>query len=148
MKPKVRVRDFRPADTERLLEFREETGRISFPGKRMDKANARKSMLRHAEKHPGTIKVAESGGKPIGYIMFRPRRGSFGSYGRVDMVFVEKSFRRQGVGELLLREAETWFRRKGMTHVNAAVTASNTRSLGFFGRHAYRKKRLILEKKI
>jgi len=148
MKPRITVRDFRPADTERLMEFRRETGEISFPGKRMDRANARRNILRHAKKYPGTIKVAESDSGPVGYVMFRPSKSSFGSYGRLDIIFVEKAFRDRGVGALLLKEAEMWLRKKGMRRVSATVTATNRRSLGFFTGRAYRKKRLILEKAI
>ena len=147
MKPRITVRDFRPGDTGRLLEYRRETGGISFPGARMDRDNARKNILRHAEKHPGTIKVAESAGGPVGFVMFRPRKGSFGSYGHVDMIFVEKAFREHGVGALLLKSAEEWFRKKGTKRINATVTATNRHSLNFFGVHGYRKTRLILEKK-
>jgi GNAT superfamily N-acetyltransferase len=132
---------------EKLLEYREETAGISFPGIRMDRNNARKNILRHAEKHPGTIKIAESGGKPVGYIMFQPRKSSFGSYGHADTIFVEKAYRSQGVGALLLKSAEKWFRKKGIKRMNATITASNRTSLDFFREHGYRQTRVVVEKK-
>lgn len=133
---------------EKLLEYREKTARISFPGIRMDRNNAKRTMLRHAEKHPGTIKVAESDGNPAGYIMFQPKKGSLGPYGHINTIFVEKTYRNRGVGALLLKEAEKRLRKKGLRRMNATVTATNRRSLDFFGEHGYRKTRIVVEKSV
>jgi ribosomal protein S18 acetylase RimI-like enzyme len=147
MKRKITVRDFQEKDTERILEYREETACISFPGMNMDKEQSRKSILVHLKKYPGTIKVAEVKGKPIGYIMFQSKKGSLGSYGRINIIFVEKNYRKHGVGKLLLEAAEKWFRSQGIKRKEAVVTNSNISSCEFFRRHGYTERRTVFEKK-
>jgi ribosomal protein S18 acetylase RimI-like enzyme len=171
VKGKIRIRDFVRSDTDDLLGFREATARISFPGLRFDMKKARKAILEHKKKHPGTIKVAEIverrrmqgrrrqetpskstppsvHRKAIGFIRFRPKSGSLGECGYVNTVFVEKPYRKHGVGSLLLKEAEAWFRSRGLGRIEATVTSSNAHSIDFFKGHGYREKRTIVEKKI
>jgi GNAT superfamily N-acetyltransferase len=106
MKSKTSIRDFQPNDVERLLTYREETARISFPELRLDRKHSRKSILLHSRRFPGTIKLACLNSKLIGFIMFQPRKGSLGTYGYINGIFVENLYRKQGVGALLLKEAE------------------------------------------
>ncbi|MEM7815527.1 MAG: GNAT family N-acetyltransferase [Candidatus Aenigmatarchaeota archaeon] len=142
----VKIRDFIPEDMEAVLTFREETGRISFPGKVMDKDAERKIILKHIKKYPGTIKVAEAGGKPIGFIRFQPRSGPFGRFGYVNIIFVEKKYRRQGIGKLLLQEAEKFFSLMGIMEVTAEITNTNINSLEFFRKNGYNERRTIVGK--
>ena len=146
MTSKITIRDFQPGDMERLLDFREETGRISFPGLRMDRERTRRILLRHAERYPGTIKVALSGNRPVGFIRFQPKSGEFGKYGHIDIIFVEQAFRRKGVGVLLLREAEKWFKKKGVRRIYAEITGTNSPSLKFFKGRGYKGMRTVVEK--
>ena len=146
MKPRITIRDFQQGDMERLLEFREETGRMSFPGLRMDREKVMRSLLRHAEKYPGTIKIALSGGVLVGFIRFRPRSGDFGRYGHINIIYVEEGFRHMGVGEMLLHEAERWLKKKGITQISAEITSTNAASLDFFRGQGYAQKRVVVEK--
>jgi GNAT superfamily N-acetyltransferase len=148
MKSKITVRDFIPSDTDKLLKYREETARMSFPGKKLDKEHARKAILRHMQKWPGTVRLACQDSKPVGFIMFQPKRGSLGSYGYINAIFVEKAHRDKGVGALLLKSAEDWLHKKGIKRINAAITATNKHSLDFFREHGYMNKRTVVEKRI
>jgi ribosomal protein S18 acetylase RimI-like enzyme len=148
MKGKITVRDFIPSDTEKILKHREETACISFPGLKMDKEHSRKSMLFHLKKYPGTIKVAECGGRMIGFIEFRPKSGSFGRYGYINIIFVEKNHRNRGVGAVLLREAEKWFISAGIRCIQATVTNTNGQSVDFFRKEGYLPRRVVVEKRI
>lgn len=148
MKEKITVRDFQEKDTEKMLEYREDTARISFPGMRMDREQSRRSMLLHIQRNPGTIKVAEINGRPAGYVMFQPRKGSIGTYGRINIIFVEEGFRHKGVGKLLLDSAEEWLRSHGIRRMEAVITNSNIQSCDFFREHGYREKRTVFEKRV
>jgi ribosomal protein S18 acetylase RimI-like enzyme len=148
MKEKLKIRDFYPGDMEKLLDYREETAGISFPGMRIDRGQSRRSMLLHIQRNPGTIKVAEINGKAAGYVMFQPRRGSLGAYGRINIIFVEEGLRHKGVGKLLLDSAEKWLRSHGIKRMEAVVTNSNLRSCNFFREHGYREKRTVFEKRM
>jgi GNAT superfamily N-acetyltransferase len=146
MKSRITARDFIPRDTEKLLGYREETARISFPELRLDREHSRKVILRHSRKFPGTIKLACLDSKPIGFIMFQPKRSSLGTYGYINAIFVEKQCRDKGVGTLLLREAEKWLHSRGVKRIGATITNSNKPSLDFFRENGYRQTRTVVEK--
>jgi GNAT superfamily N-acetyltransferase len=113
---------------------------------KMDMGKCRKSMVLQLKRYPGTIKIAEAGGRPAGYISFRPKKSSLGVRGRINTVFVEGRYRKHGVGELLLKEAEKWFRSHGIKRMEAVVTNTNTRSMAFFKGQKFRERRTVLEK--
>jgi GNAT superfamily N-acetyltransferase len=144
----ISIREFSRKDTKTVLDFREQTGRISFPGKRMDRKSAERDVLRHIERYPGTIMIAWSATRPVGFIRFRPKTGEFGKYGYVNIIFVEQGFRHKGVGALLLREAENWFHSKGIRSIQATITNSNRLSLDFFKKEGYLSKRTVVEKRL
>jgi len=148
MKGKIRIRDFLPGDLEKILRYREEVARESFPELKMESEKARKAILSQLENHPGTLKVAESEGKPIGYIMFTPKSGSLGKYGRITSIFVERPWRKQGVGALLLEEAEKSLLSKGINRIYAEITNTNKPSLDFFRKSGYKEKRTVVEKRV
>ena len=144
----IAVRDFQEKDTEKILQFRKETAGESFPGIEMNRGKARRAILRHMKRHPGTVKVAELEGKPIGLVMFKLKAGSLGSYGRITTIFVKKPYRNQGVGAFLLQEAEKSLLSKGIKRIYAEVTNTNTHSLDFFREHGYTNKRTVVEKRV
>ena len=145
---KIRIRDLQKKDMGRILGYREETACISFPGMKMDMGKCRESMLLQVRRYPGTIKVAEAGGRLVGYISFGPRKGSLGAHGRINIIFVEERYRKHGIGELLLEEAEKWFRSHGISRIDAVVTNTNSRSMDFFRERGYREKRTVFEKRL
>jgi len=144
----VVIRYFTEKDMEQILDYREESGKISFPGLRVDRRRAKGYITDHVKKYPGTLKVAESDGKLVGFIRFHLEEGSFGDYGLIDIIFVEKSHRKQGIGKLLLQEAEKWFRSKGLSRIEATVTNTNMPSISFFKSHGYTEKRTVFEKSL
>jgi len=148
MKANIAIRDFASEDMETILEFREETAGESFPGLKMDREKARKAILRQMKRHPGTVKVAVSEGQPVGLVMFKAKNSSLGSYGRISTIFVEASYRKHGVGALLLKEAEKSLASRGIRRICADITSTNTHSLDFFRKHGYRETRTVVEKKV
>jgi len=142
------IRDFAPKDIERILDYREESARVSFPDLMLDREKAKGFLLEHAEKHPGTIRVAELGGRLVGFVRFLPEKGSFGDYGILDLIFVEEDFRKMGAGKALLQAAEEWFAARGISRIEAVVTKTNAASLGFFKSNGYEEKRAVLQKKL
>ena len=144
----VKIRDFVPADMEKLLDYREESGRISFPGLAIDRERERERIREHASKHPGTIKVAEAGGRMAGYIRFHVKESSFGDYGIIDAIFVEKECRKTGIGKLLHDAAERHLLSMGINEMEAVVTDTNLPSLGFFRSRGYEKRRTVLVKRM
>jgi GNAT superfamily N-acetyltransferase len=148
MRHKIIIRNLAPNDMDRILEFRKETARISFPGLKFSKEDARRTFILHDKKYPGTIKIACSGPLQIGFIMFKPKKGFLGPFGYIDIIFVKEAYRDKGVGALLLKEAESWFRRKGINRINATITDTNSHSRDFFRENGYKDTRIVVEKNI
>jgi GNAT superfamily N-acetyltransferase len=148
MKERISVRNFSEGDAEKILDYREETACISFPGLSIDREKSRKCQLSHMKRHPGTIKVAESGGRQIGFIEFQPKSSPFGRYGCINIIFVDERHRGRGIGELLLREAEEWFCERGVSRINATITNMNRNSLDFFRKEGYIPRRMLVEKRL
>jgi ribosomal protein S18 acetylase RimI-like enzyme len=144
----VSIRDFVPADMEKILDYREESGRISFPELSIDRERERGFITEHVRKNPGTIKIAEAGGSPVGYIRFQVKPSSFGDYGLINAVFVDMEHRNGGVGKLLIKAAEEWLMSKGINRIEATITNTNAPSLGFFRSLGYAEKRTVFEKKL
>jgi len=144
----VVIRDFKERDIEKILDYREESGRISFPELTIDRERAKGYIIGHVKKYPGTLKIAELDGKPVGFIRFHLEEGSFGDYGLIDIIFVEKSHREMGIGKLLIQEAEKWFHSKGIYRIEAVITNTNSPSINFFKSHSYSEKRTVFEKSL
>lgn len=142
------IRDFTEKDMEKLLDYREESGRISFPELRIDREKAKEFFLEHVRNYPGTLKVAELDGRIVGFIRFFPEEGSFGRYGIIDLIFVEKEHRKLGIGKLLMETAEKWFESNDISRIEATVTNTNTPSINFFKSHDYEERRTVLHKKL
>jgi ribosomal protein S18 acetylase RimI-like enzyme len=142
------IRDFSEQDMEKLLDYREESAKISFPRMKIDREKARRFFLEHVEKYPGTLKVAELEGKIAGFIRFFPEEGSFGRYGMIDLIFVDKEHRKRGVGKLLLETAEKWFESSGISHIEAVVTNTNAPSINFFKSQGYEERRTVFNKRL
>jgi ribosomal protein S18 acetylase RimI-like enzyme len=144
----ARIRDFVPEDAESIVGYREESGRVSFPGLVIDRARERERIMEHAAKYPGTIKIAEIGGSVVGYVRFRVSESSFGDYGIIDAIFVESGLRKTGIGKLLQEAAERRLISMGVRDVEAVITNTNAPSLGFFKSVGYEEKRTVVEKRL
>ena len=145
---KVTIRDFALSDIERILDYRQESGKVSFPGLAIDRERESAFVTEHAEKNPGTIKVAEVEGRPAGYVRFELKSSSFGDYGLINAIFVDKDQRNAGLGNLLIKAAEGWLISKGAGSVEAAITSTNLPSLSFFRSIGYIEKRTVVEKRL
>jgi predicted GNAT family N-acyltransferase len=71
-----------------------------------------------------------------------PPKGEKGTWGQIGRMAVLQSHRKQGVGNLLLRELEAEARRKGLTGV---LVHAQLYALGFYERHGYRPVGAVFE---
>lgn len=77
---------------------------------------------------PDLFLVARDGGKVVGSVM----AGYDGHRGWINRVAVLKTHRRQGLGMLLMREAETRLRALGCAKINLQVRSSNRAVIDFY----------------
>ena len=88
------------------------------------------------------IQLATMDGKPAGYSLVFIKTNPFNSrirkIGLIDHLFVKKELRGRKISSALVREAITWFRRKGIRHLSLFVLERNRipqaiyRKWGFF----------------
>jgi GNAT superfamily N-acetyltransferase len=78
----------------------------------------------------GMVIIAESRGKPIGYAMGYIKKNtpiySLKELGYIGDLYVEKNFRRSGVGTMMKDFMLDWFRKRKMRYVSIAVHESNS----------------------
>jgi GNAT superfamily N-acetyltransferase len=98
-------------------------------------------MLRRCRECAGTILVAECGGAVVGFatvlarVPFTELDDPPGEYALVTDLVVRAGFRRRGIGEALLREAERWAAAAGAAELRVGVLSAN-RSAGRLYRRA------------
>ncbi|WP_338729114.1 GNAT family N-acetyltransferase [Haladaptatus sp. DJG-WS-42] len=95
--------------------------------------------------------VARENDSIIGFVMFDVEDGMYQqdvTRGIVMNIYVEPSFRGQGIGSELLAAAEEQLRDAGAETVALDVMAANTDAIRFYERHGYHSHRVELEKHI
>ena len=58
-------------------------------------------------------------------------------FGHLESLFVSESYRNQGVGELLIKKAEEYYKSKGCTHSELDVFGPNTKAHNFYVKNGY-----------
>lgn len=83
--------------------------------------------------------IARAKGQPVGYLLavYVFSLEHLGLTAEIDEFFVLGSARGQGIGEELLRLAETEFRRRGCTNVFLQLGRGNDRARDFYRTHGY-----------
>ncbi len=123
-----RVRSFRPKDFETLWRLDQlcfEVG-ISYS----------ETELRHyMELKTAFTLIAETEARSVaGFIIGHRRRGGFGHVLTID---VDPQFRQQGVGSLLLGEAQDRLAREGCDIMFLETAVNNLAAIAFYKRHGY-----------
>jgi ribosomal protein S18 acetylase RimI-like enzyme len=139
------IRSFRNSDLNRIVEFKHQSVKVSFPGLDFDDKLFRKALLNSG---PGSVMVAEDNGTVIGYIFLKTKKTSTGKYGIIHHVFVDPDYRGRGIATTLMKKAEDHFRSLGLRRIRSTVTLSNEPSISMVRRLGYKEKRLILEKEL
>lgn len=98
----------------------------------------RRSSLYHLMTVPTslTLLVKDEKGEIIGEVIGLLRHFKIPS-GRVYKIGVDKNARKKGMGTLLLKEIERWFKKEGMKKCCAEVRESNKASRTMFERNGY-----------
>ncbi len=99
---------------------------------------------------PGyTFYIAEDNDKLIGFILLSTRRDyvpgstSF-PVGYIEGLYVEKQWRKKGVGRQLVKAAEQWCVKKGLKELGSDVKPGNKKSQQFHSRVGFKKEELVV----
>ncbi len=87
-------------------------------------------MKRKLAKENAFLFVAEYDGKIVGYIFGWIERRSknywkTSKYGYICDLFVKEEYRKKGIGKALLKEAEEWFKKRGISKIFLEVYFDN-----------------------
>ncbi|MHC1611583.1 MAG: ribosomal protein S18-alanine N-acetyltransferase [Candidatus Methanospirareceae archaeon] len=117
---RVRLRNFKPSDTRRVMEIEKESFLDGDPA----------LYLELYEEWPGGFLVAETEGEVIGFVVLvlTPERE-----GRIFSIAVDPRYRGRGVGKVLLKAAFNTLRRRKISYARLEVRASN-----YIAQHLYR----------
>lgn len=104
--------------------------------------------LRAAAKRPfeNGIFVLEDGLDFAGYVWVAIRMDLQGTYGSVDQVYLQESYRRRGLGKLLMSAAHDFVIKQGIKVARLYVTAENQDAVRLYEREGYAVTRLEMEK--
>ena len=101
----------------------------------------------------GAIFIAEKDKKSVGYIfvlIFAPGMEKAKKYspGYISDLHIEKEYRKQGIGQKLLKESEKWLKKKGKSEVGLDVSTWNNKAIGLYKKMQFKDKSIKLEKKL
>ena len=124
-------------------------------------------LLRSSEKnglpaYMRTLKVAyeegkdgmfiwELKGKIVGWSWLRIYENEFfkeGAYGEINEIYIVPEWRGKGIGKILMKHAEDWFRNKGIKTVRVEALATNEKALAFYRKHGFKPNYITLQKEI
>lgn len=147
---RIRLRNFKPSDSNALSDFQKETIQLNFPDVDVDINTFKKNLKIWHRQEPDGIKVLERGGEVIGYVWVNTSYNSFRKkrFGLVRHIFIRKDHRGKDFAKRLMRAAEKYLRGQGVSYIELKVTMTNTAAIGLYKALGYKEKRVIMEKKL
>ena len=148
MDEEIIQRSFRKEDLPKILEFKNKSFSINFPGKRFNEKRFVKKLLKCAEKNPEWVQVLEKDGEIIGYIWFSLKNEGEDMYGLINHLFIDEAHRRKGFAKRLIEYAEKYLASIGVKQMKLHVTLTNTPALKLYEKLNYKKTRILMEKEL
>jgi ribosomal-protein-alanine N-acetyltransferase len=100
---------------------------------------SRESMREFAERPGAVVRVAESGGKIVGFVIVNIEQVASERRSYIVTLDVAEEWRRKGVAGRLMREAETWALNTGVPWMQLHVFTGNTGAVRFYERMGYER---------
>ena len=132
------IREFRPADYDRVMELWAEGGLPLKPEGR----DSRENIVRQIGLANVRFLVAEEGegGRVVGTVIATHD----GRKGWINRVAVDPALRKRGLGARLVAEAERWLESQGLDILACLIEADNAVSMAVFEKLGYKKHPEIL----
>ena len=95
--------------------------------------------------------IWELKGKIVGWSWLRIYENEFfkeGAYGEINEIYIVPEWRGKGIGNILMKHAEDWFRNKGIKTVRVEALATNEKALAFYRKHGFKPNYITLQKEI
>lgn len=150
------IRAALPTDNDFILSLASRFSDFDLPEWRtaseVDSTNRRLLQKALEQPEPGSaVFVAEAGnGQLAGFIHLETEADFFGGspHGYVSFVGVDKAFEGQGVGHILMNQAETWTRQQGYGLLTLYVFAGNQRAQHLYQRNGFRQELVKYAKEV
>lgn len=145
------IRKYRWSDFPAILGFEREVAELSFPSAPiLDEGHHRLKLERAVSRAPEGLKVAVLDDEVAGWLWLKTEkdRNTDERFGYVKSIVVRQNLRLQGLGRVLLMEAEKHFRRKGVSRVDLIVSATNHMAEAFFEGTGYRREHSTMRKRL
>lgn len=78
----------------------------------------------------------------VGYCLSSIKEG----LGEIESLFIEKTYRKHGLGDKLINNALDWFESKGIKNIEVSVVYANDEALPFYERHGFHIGNYILKR--
>ncbi|UCD96558.1 MAG: GNAT family N-acetyltransferase [Candidatus Bathyarchaeota archaeon] len=145
------LREYRWSDFSVILAFEREIAELSFASAPiLDEDYHRTKLKRAINRTPDGLKVATLDEDVVGWLWLTTEkdRNTNERFGYIKSIVVQKSLRLQGLGRVLLNEAEQHLRRKGIRRVDLIVSATNSVGEAFFESAGYRREHSTMRKRL
>lgn len=151
--PRILLRQFEwKKDMETICEFHKDHIRINFPGSMYKEKLFKKIVKNEYKKEPDgfLIVVDPKTAESIGFLWLSTRYDPYREtkYGYIHYIHLIPEYRGKGIGAILMKKAESYFRKKGASFLQLGTYANNVASTKLFKKVGYEVKRLVMEKKI
>jgi GNAT superfamily N-acetyltransferase len=101
---------------------------------------------------PGSaVFIAEAQGKAVGYLCAASSSRAWRSVNPIaelENMYVDESYRRQGVGSLLVESFKEWAKDNGAARIRVGAFSKNVRALGFYHKCGFRDLEIHLEQSL
>lgn len=138
-------------DTEAVLSFQSDTYTLNFPGFQVTQSflDSFRYDLREATRDPNHgLYVLTHREEVVGFLWLIVHTHSWygGTVGYINNLYVAEGFRGQGLGEVLMEQAEAFFRARGVGRATLTVTCANEAAVNLYLKAGYQIQRYKMEK--
>lgn len=109
-------------------------------------------MLKEAyEEGKDGMFVCEIDSEIVGWSWLRIHENEFfkeGAYGELNEIYIVPEWQGKGVGKVLIRHADAWFRNNGVKIVRVEALAANEKALVFYRNHGFKPNYISLQKEL
>lgn len=124
----IEIRNFQATDLQRVVRIERESFRSPWP---------EILFRRRSEMDPDGFSVASCESKVVGYVIGRIEIKKGLELGHLMNLAVDEKYRRQGIGSLLLKEIEDYFKREGARGIWLETREGNRAAEDFYSKHGY-----------
>ena len=158
-KKSIAIRRAKPSDLEYLVKFQQETAdyhhsfdKIYNSSKRISKLSIAKHLLSILSKRTDRVYMLLQDGNIVGFATAHIKKMnpvfSLSKMGHIGTVYIEKKYRKSGLGTLAINESMSWFRKNRVKEVDLSVDVKNFSGVTAWKKMSFKDWRLVIRKRV